>query len=88
MITALFDRTRRVPDRDALARAFQRCFATPDGIRVLEHLHRHFLFRRSDPRLSAAELRVLEGQRQAVLYICALASGPEATPTDRSSPNR
>lgn len=53
-----------------IARAFARCFATPDGRIVLEHLHQHSLFRVTDPNLCEAELRFLEGQRQTVLFIC------------------
>jgi hypothetical protein len=51
---------------------FARCFATPDGQRVLRHLRRLTLDRAVGPGTSDAHLRHLEGQRHLVLHILAL----------------
>lgn len=84
MLSAFLLRTRRVPERETLGRIFRRCFSSSDGQQVLEHLHRQFVFRTTDPRLSEAELRFLEGQRQAVLYLCTLAASPSTSPSSHS----
>lgn len=51
---------------------FARCFATPEGQRVLRHLRRLTLDRAVSPGTSDAHLRHLEGQRNLVLHILAL----------------
>ncbi len=51
---------------------FARCFLSPDGRRVLDHLRAMTLGRSAGPHASEALLRHLEGQRQLVLYIQAL----------------
>ena len=51
---------------------FARCFDSPDGDRVLQHLRRLTLERALGPGASDALLRHLEGQRQLVAYILAL----------------
>lgn len=57
---------------EALAVAFARCFAGPDGEQTFAHLERVFLNRRLGPSASDAELRHLEGQRAVVAHIKAL----------------
>jgi hypothetical protein len=56
----------------SITTAFARCFASPDGRRVLEHLRRLTLERTLGPGASDALLRHLEGQRQLVAYVLAL----------------
>lgn len=58
------------PEDPALA--FARCFSTPDGSRVLAHLTEMTLGRALSPRVTDAELRYLEGQRQLVVQIRSL----------------
>lgn len=55
-----------------LAAAYARCFATPDGQRVLEHLCHRTLGRACGPEASEALLRHVEGQRHLVAGIKAL----------------
>jgi len=55
--------------QDAVARSFARCFQSPDGQAVLEHLHQQTLGRVTDPVTSPDNLRFLEGQRQLVLWL-------------------
>lgn len=55
--------------QETVARAFARCFGSPDGKIVLEHLHQQTLCRVTDPVTAADNLRFLEGQRQLVLWI-------------------
>ena len=55
-----------------LCRAFARCFAGQDGLRVMAHLARTILERRLPPSASDAELRHLEGQRCAIANIVAM----------------
>lgn len=57
-------------ESEALARAYARCFNTPDGQIVLEHLQHHSLCRVIDPNMPQSHLRFVEGQRQLVLFIC------------------
>lgn len=59
------------PDDD-LAATFARCFATPDGQRVLAHLRHRTISRICGPEASEALLRHAEGQRQLVASIIAL----------------
>lgn len=54
------------------APAFARCFAGPDGARVLAALRAMTLDRALGPDASDAALRHLEGQRQLVAAILAL----------------
>jgi hypothetical protein len=53
----------------SITSAFARCFTSPDGRRVLEHLRRLTLERTLGPGASDALLRHLEGQRQLVAYV-------------------
>lgn len=55
-----------------LTAAFARCFRGTDGERVLAHLRRITIERRSAPEASEAELRHLEGQRHLAAYIAQL----------------
>lgn len=57
---------------DDLAIAFARCFRGGDGERVLAHLRRITIDRRTAPEASEAELRHLEGQRHLAAYIAQL----------------
>lgn len=59
-------------DRRDIELAFARCFAGPDGQRVLAHLRRATLERTLAPDASEAALRHMEGQRALVLRIAAL----------------
>ncbi|HYD30079.1 MAG TPA: hypothetical protein VEB64_04385 [Azospirillaceae bacterium] len=61
-----------VPAGDDPVAHFARCFATPDGQRVLAHLRAITTGRALGPEASAAALRHLEGQRQLVRTIAAL----------------
>jgi len=61
-------------DADALARAYARCFAAPDGARVLADLEAVTLGRALGPGADEAALRHLEGQRALVLRIRTLAA--------------
>jgi hypothetical protein len=61
-------------ERLALARAVARCFATPEGEALLRHLTDLTLRRTLGPDASDAQLRQLEGQRQLVAYLHALAA--------------
>ena len=54
---------------DAVARSFARCFQSPDGQIVLEHLHQQTLCRVTDPVTPHDQLRFLEGQRQLILWL-------------------
>ncbi|HEY9078428.1 hypothetical protein [Magnetovibrio sp.] len=60
------------PDR-ALRLAYARCFGSADGEKVLDHLRAITLERTLGPSASADMLRHIEGQRQLVSYIAALA---------------
>lgn len=55
------------------ARAFARCFAGPHGQQALGHLRAITADRFLGPEAPDAALRHLEGQRQLVAYIAALA---------------
>lgn len=88
MITAFLSRLRPAPATDQAARIVARCFQSEDGKFVLDYLHRHILFRQTQPDISADELRFLEGQRQLVLSLCALAASsayPSSTSLSRSN---
>ena len=61
------------PDAE-LARVFARCFASPEGEAALRHLADMTLRRALGPDAADAQLRHLEGQRQLVAYIHALAA--------------
>ncbi|MBF0324711.1 hypothetical protein [Magnetospirillum moscoviense] len=56
-------------DRHAVARAFTRAFAGPDGAVALDHLKALTLDRCLGADASEAQLRCLEGQRQLVAHI-------------------
>ena len=56
----------------SLAIAFARCFATPEGRRVLQQLRAWTLERAVGPAVSDAHLRHLEGQRQLVAQVLML----------------
>lgn len=58
------------PDR-ALRVAYARCFATPEGEKVLKHLRSVTQERVLGPDASAPMLRHLEGQRQLVSSMAA-----------------
>lgn len=58
------------PDR-ALRVAYARCFATPEGEKVLKHLRTITLDRVLGPDASTPMLRHLEGQRQLVSSMAA-----------------
>ena len=60
------------PDRE-LRLAYARCFGGPDGEKVLKHLRAITLERALGPSATADMLRHIEGQRQLVSYIAALA---------------
>ena len=70
-------------DNDQLALDAARCFATPQGERLLMHLRRITLERRLAPDCPEAELRHLEGQRHLLAHIEALTQrgreGPQQT---------
>ena len=51
--------------------AYARCFAGPDGQKVLTHLRALTLDRALGPDVNAQTLRHMEGQRQLVTYILA-----------------
>lgn len=51
--------------------AYARCFAGPDGEKVIKHLRAITLERALGPDASADMLRHVEGQRQLVSYITA-----------------
>lgn len=57
---------------DDLAASFARCFASPDGTRVLGHLRALTLDRALSPTVSDAALRHQEGQRALVAAMLAL----------------
>lgn len=59
---------------DDPAPSFARCFAGPDGARVLAALRAMTLERALGPDATDAALRHLEGQRQLVVTILALAA--------------
>jgi hypothetical protein len=59
-------------ERLELARAFARCFGSPEGETVLRHLTDMTLRRTLGPDAGDAQLRHLEGQRQLVAYVHAL----------------
>ena len=56
----------------SITTAFAKCFTSPDGQRVLEHLRKLTLERSLGPGASDALLRHLEGQRHLFAYIAAL----------------
>lgn len=56
----------------SITTAFAKCFSSPDGQRVLEHLRKLTLERSLGPGASDALLRHLEGQRHLFAYIAAL----------------
>ena len=64
--------TPEAADDFETAAAFARCFATPDGARVLAALSAMTLERALGPDASDAALRQLEGQRRLVLTMRAL----------------
>ncbi len=57
-----------------LAAAAARCFATPEGARLLAHLRALTLDGALGPGASDAALRHREGQRALVLHLLALAA--------------
>ena len=61
-----------VPPNAELARAFARCFGSPEGEAALRHLGDMTLRRALGPDAADAQLRHLEGQRQLVAYVHAL----------------
>ncbi len=61
-----------VPAADDSAPCFARCFAGPDGARVLDVLRAMTVERTLGPEAPEAALRHLEGQRQLVATILAL----------------
>ena len=72
-----FDAAQNPENADAvgersIATAFTKCFSSPDGKRVLEHLRKLTLDRSLGPGASDAPLRHLEGQRHLYAYIEAL----------------
>jgi len=60
------------PATEDPAPAFARCFAGPDGLRVLDTLRAMTLGRTLGPDAPDAALRHLEGQRHLVAVILAL----------------
>jgi hypothetical protein len=60
------------PPNLELARAFARCFGSPEGETALRHLTDMTLRRALGPDAADARLRHLEGQRQLVAYMHAL----------------
>ena len=62
------------PATDDPAPSFARCFAGPDGARVLGVLRAMTVERTLGPEAPDAALRHLEGQRQLVATILALAA--------------
>ena len=60
------------PAADDPAPSFARCFAGPDGARVLDVLRAMTIERTLGPEVPEAALRHLEGQRQLVATILAL----------------
>jgi len=60
------------PGRE-LRLAYARCLGGPDGDKVLKHLRAITLERALGPSASADMLRHIEGQRQLVCFIAALA---------------
>lgn len=64
--------TPEAADDSETAAAFARCFATPDGARVLATLSAMTLERALGPDASDAALRQLEGQRRLMLTMRAL----------------
>lgn len=71
-------------DTSAIAATFARCFSTPDGERVLDHLRHVTLSRAHGPDASDAVLRHHEGQRQLVLVILSLVGQGRAAPAQAS----
>ena len=63
-----------------LAGAFARCFRSPDGRRVIDHLRHTTLDRALGPAASDSLLRHLEGQRQLVARMLALIERGKNTP--------
>ncbi len=61
-----------VAEQPSLAITFARCFSTPEGKRVLQHLRAWTLERTLSPSASDAHLRYLEGQRQLVAHMLML----------------
>lgn len=61
-----------MPENGELARAFARCFGSPEGEAALRHLADMTLRRALGPDAADAQLRHLEGQRQLVAYVHAL----------------
>ena len=66
-------------DSDRLKRAFVNCFGGSDGAMVLQHLHGQFIERRVGQTAPDAQLRHVEGQRDAVAYIIRMAR-PNSSP--------
>lgn len=69
----LFEDTSQMTDAEIRA-SYARCFTTREGRIVLSHLYRMTLGRTLGPDSTSDELRHLEGQRQLVGYISALAA--------------
>lgn len=67
--TALQKFLGKTRSTDTIARSFSRCFQSPDGQIVLDHLHQQTLCRITDPVTSNDHLRFLEGQRQLFLWL-------------------
>lgn len=65
----LWFEARQSETPSAISDAFQQCFATPAGRRVLEHLRETYLERRLGPESSDAMLRYFEGARMVAAYI-------------------
>jgi hypothetical protein len=66
------ERGNAEPPSAELARAFARCFGSPEGEAALRHLTDMTLRRALGPDAADAQLRHLEGQRQLVAYVHAL----------------
>ncbi|OFX08363.1 MAG: hypothetical protein A2516_11340 [Alphaproteobacteria bacterium RIFOXYD12_FULL_60_8] len=65
-------RAKADADDLALAKAFARCFSTPDGQKVAAYLRAITLDRHLGPLSSDQALRHLEGQRHLAAHIFAL----------------
>lgn len=61
--------TGKTRNAENVTRSFARCFQSPDGQIVMEHLYQQTLGRVTDPVTNDTHLRFLEGQRQLVLWM-------------------